>query len=347
MNSMERVLAALSHQEPDRVPVYPILAGVNRRLVGADYPTWSTDAAVCAAGYLKTAEMFDIDCLVTLIDLSVECDAWGQKIVYPENEAAHPDFDELLIRDIHDYARIGKVDYRNSRRMNMHLDVIRRLAAEKKGELPIVAFVFGPLGTLSMMRSQQELYLDMYDDPEAVKAAVWRVAETLADYAGALCDAGADAIMWDTLFASGSIMSKAMWDEMEGGPMEMLAGVVRGRGCMNMIHNCGQRIYFDAQIRRVRPAAISFLYPPDDCVDFAECKEKYGRDVTLIGCVTPADAVLGTDEQWDGQCRSQIDAMAAGGGFILATGCEYPANAGLERAQRMIDIAKTYGVYGK
>ena len=347
MNSMERVLAALSHQEPDRVPVYPILAGVNRRLVGADYPTWSTDAAVCAAGYLKTAEMFDIDCLVTLIDLSVECDAWGQKIVYPENEAAHPDFDELLIRDIDDYARIGKVDYRNSRRMNMHLDVIRRLAAEKKGELPIVAFVFGPLGTLSMMRSQQELYLDLYDDPEAVKAAVWRVAETLADYAGALCDAGADAIMWDTLFASGSIMSKAMWDEMEGGPMEMLAGVVRSRGCMNMIHNCGQRIYFDAQIRRIRPAAISFLYPPDDCVDFAECKEKYGRDVTLIGCVTPADAVLGTDEQWDGQCRSQIDAMAAGGGFILATGCEYPANAGLERAQRMIDIAKTYGVYGK
>ncbi len=347
MNSMERVLAALSHQEPDRVPVYPILAGVNRRLVGADYPTWSTDAAVCAEGYLKTAEMFDIDCLVTLIDLSVECDAWGQKIVYPENEAAHPDFDELLIRDIDDYARIGKVDYRNSRRMNMHLDVIRRLAAEKKGGLPIVAFVFGPLGTLSMMRSQQELYLDLYDDPEAVKAAVWRVAETLADYAGALCDAGADAIMWDTLFASGSIMSKAMWDEMEGGPMEMLAGVVRGRGCMNMIHNCGRRIYFDAQIRRIRPAAISFLYPPDDCVDFAECKEKYGRDVTLIGCVTPADAVLGTDEQWDGQCRSQIDAMAAGGGFILATGCEYPANAGLERAQRMIDIAKTYGVYGK
>lgn len=347
MNSMERVLAALSHQEPDRVPVYPILAGVNRRLVGADYPTWSTDAAVCAEGYLKTAETFDIDCLVTLIDLSVECDAWGQKIVYPENEAAHPDFDELLIRDIDDYARIGKADYRNSRRMNMHLDVVRRLAAEKKGELPIVAFVFGPLGTLSMMRSQQELYLDLYDDPEAVKAAVWRVAETLADYAGALCDAGADAIMWDTLFASGSIMSKAMWDEMEGGPMEMLAGVVRGRGCMNMIHNCGRRIYFDAQIRRIRPAAISFLYPPDDCVDFAECKEKYGRDVTLIGCVTPADAVLGTDEQWDGQCRSQIDAMAAGGGFILATGCEYPANAGLERAQRMIDIAKTYGVYGK
>ena len=93
--------------------------------------------------------------------------------------------------------------------------------------------------------------------------------------------------------------------------------------------------------------AISFLYPPDDCADFAECKQKYGDKVTLIGAVTPASAVIGTDEEWDKQCRDQIDAMAKGGGFMLATGCEYPANASFDRAQRMIDIARTYGAYQK
>lgn len=347
MNSFERVSAALNHQVPDRVPVYPILSGVNRKLVGADYPTWSTDANTCAEGYLKTAELFDIDCLVTLIDLSVECDAWGQKIVYPENEAAHPDYSDPVIKDIEDYEKIQKVDYRQSKRMMMHIDVIKRLAAEKKGHLPIVAFVFGPLGTLSMLRNQQEMYMDLYDDPDAVKAAAWRVAETLAEYAGALCDAGADAIMWDTLMASGSIMSKSMWTEMEAAPMRMLAQVVRDHGCMNMIHNCGQRIYFDAQIEAIQPTAISFLYPPDDCADFAECKAKYGDKVALIGCVTPANAVIGTDEEWDRQCTDQIDAMAEGGGFLLATGCEYPANASFDRAQRMIHIAQTYGTYGE
>ena len=53
MNSVERVTAVLNRQTPDRVPVYPILCGINRKLVGADYPTWSTDAEVCAAGFLK------------------------------------------------------------------------------------------------------------------------------------------------------------------------------------------------------------------------------------------------------------------------------------------------------
>ena len=56
MNSYERVAAVLAHKEPDRVPVYPILCGINRKLIGADYPTWSTDADVCAKGFLKTAE---------------------------------------------------------------------------------------------------------------------------------------------------------------------------------------------------------------------------------------------------------------------------------------------------
>jgi len=133
--------------------------------------------------------------------------------------------------------------------------------------------------------------------------------------------------------------------EMEGEPMRELAQVVRDHGCQPMIHNCGQNPYFDVQIETVNPTAFSFLYPPADCKDFAECKEKYGKDMLLIGCVTPANAVIGTDEEWDEQCRTQIDAMAKGGGFMLATGCEYPANASFDRAQRMIDIAKTYGKY--
>lgn len=345
MTSYERMNLALAHKEADRVPVCPILAGVNRKLIGADYPTWSTDAKICADSFLAAAEKFDIDCLVTLIDLSVECDAWGQKLIYPENEAAHPDYSDVLIKEIEDYEKIQKVDYRSSRRMRMHLEVCRRLVEAKKGKMPVVAFVFGPLGTLSMMRNQQELFIDLYDDPETVQKATWRVAETLAEYVGALCDTGVDAIMWDTLYASGSIMSKDMWRKTEGEPMKMLAQVVRDHGCVNMVHNCGHRCYFDAQIEAIAPLAISFLYPPDDCRDFAECKGRYGNKVTLIGAVTPASAIVGTDDQWDAQCREQIDAMAKGGGFVLATGCEYPANASFDRARRMIDIAGNYGKY--
>lgn len=345
MNSYERIVAALSHKEADRVPVYPILSGITRKLVGATYKQWSTDAKICAEGFIKSTEDFDIDCVVTLIDLSVECDAWGQKLIFSENEAAHPDYSDCVIKEIDDYAKIKKVDYRTSERMMMHIDVCRRLVNELKGKKPIVAFVFGPLGVLSMLRNQQDMYMDLYDDPDAVLTATKEINETLKEYVAALCDTGVDAIMYDTLFASGSIMSKEMWVNMESDCVSELAEIVRQKNCLNMVHNCGKNIYFDVQIEAMQPVAISFLFPPDDCKDFAECKKKYGDVTTLIGCVTPASAVIGTDEEWDTQCRDQIDDMAKGGGFMLATGCEYPASASFDRAQRMIDIAKTYGKY--
>lgn len=347
MNSMERVLTALSHKEPDHVPVYPILSGITRKLVNATYEQWSTDADVCAAALRKAAEQYAQDCIVTLVDLSLECDAWGQKLLFPPNDAAHPDYAAPAIPSIEAYASIRAVDYRTSKRMMFHIQVCKKLVRAVGDEKPVVAFVFGPLGVLSMLRGQQNLYMDLYDDPDAVKAAAREINETLKEYVNAIIDTGVTAVMFDTLFASGAIMSKTMWDETEGPLVQELAQVCHDRGVAVMIHNCGQRIYFDVQIKRMRPAAISFLYPPDDCADFAECKRKYGDTVTLIGCVPPPLAMTGTDEEWENACREQIDVMAGNGGFILATGCEYPANASFDRAKKMVEVAQTYGKYSE
>lgn len=252
-----------------------------------------------------------------------------------------------MIQDIEDYEKIKKVDYRNSKRMMMHIDVVRKVVEAAKGEYPVIAFVFGPLGTLSMLRKQEYLYMDFYDDPDAVHDAAAEITETLKEYSLALLEAGANGIMFDTLFSSGSIMRKSMWQEMEGDLVKDLADTVHANGGLVMIHNCGEKIYFDAQIEAMKPDAISFLYAPDDCADLKECKEKYGDKVTLIGCVSPSAVVVGSDEEWEAECRKNIDDMAKGGGFILATGCEYPSGASFERAKKMVEIAKTYGTYEK
>lgn len=342
MNSMERVVATLMRTGADRTPVYPILSGVTRKLVNATYKEWATNADICAEALYRSVKEFDLDTVVTLIDLSVECDAWGQSLIFHDQDAAHPDPNNLVIKDIEGYAAIKKVDYRSSKRMMMHIDVCRQLVERAKGEFPVVAFVFGPLGTLSMLRNQQDMYMDLYDDPDAVKAAASEVNETLKEYVNAIIDTGVSAVMFDTLFASGSIMSKDMWREMEGDLVKELSNICHDRGCLVMIHNCGEKIYFDAQIETMNPCAISFLHVPDDCRDFADCKQKYGDKITLIGCVPPPMVVLNTDEEWVEKCKEQIDVLGKGGGYMLATGCEYPSGSDFGKAKLMVDVAKTH-----
>jgi uroporphyrinogen decarboxylase len=347
MTSLERVVCALNHKEADYVPVYPLINSISRRYMDINYAEWTKDIEKCTASIIKATDDLDVDVICTIQDLSVEAADFGQSIIYPPHVAAHPDMKDYIIKDIADYKKVQPVNPRTSPRMGGQIRMCDALMKAMGKEKPVVAFVFGPLGILSMMRGQADLFIDCADGPEALHSALEAITDTLMEYCKAIIETGTHAIMLDTLFASQSIMSKAMWMELEGKYVRRLADFIHSQNTLVMIHNCGNGIYFDVQIETMRPQAISFLYPPDDCKDFFETKAKYGRQTTLIGALTPSWIMSATREEIEDECRKEIDAMAKGGGFILATGCEYPSNADLDGARIMVEMAKTYGRYKK
>ena len=76
-----------------------------------------------------------------------------------------------------------------------------------------------------------------------------------------------------------------------------------------------------------------------------ELKEKYGHQTTLLGHIDPGELMVTSKEDLIKQCREQIDVYKKDGGFVLATGCEYPAQMDFEHAKTMVEVAKTYGRY--
>ena len=54
-----------------------------------------------------------------------------------------------------------------------------------------------------------------------------------------------------------------------------------------------------------------------------------------------------TEEEIREECRKQIDAYKKDGGFVLASGCEYPAALDFHMAKVMVEEARTYGKYDK
>ena len=223
-----------------------------------------------------------------------------------------------------------------------------RILAEKKGrEMPVVGFAFGPLGILSMMCGQDNLYVDLMICPEKIKPALKNIADTIKELSIALLEAGCHAIMHDTLFASRSIMSPKMRDEFEGIYMPDICDAVRVHGGMVMLHNCGNGIYIKEQVERMHPVLISLQHLPPDCATMAELKEKYGKGITIMDHVMPGFIYSATEEEIREECRKQIDAYKKDGSFILASGCEYPAALEFHMAKVMVEEARTYGRYGK
>lgn len=348
MNSLERVIATMKHEPVDRIPVYPLINSVSYKSIGIDYEEWSKDYKKCAESIIKTTKELGVDVVCNLVDLSVEAADWGQELLYFPDKAACPNHHNRLIKSEEEYDKIKYIDYKAvNGRMAEHVKLTKLLYDELGQEKPIVGFVLGPLAILSMMRGQSEMFIDCFDDPDMLRPALEGITETLIEFCDGLLDAGAHGIMFDTLFASASIMSPTMWDDLEGDLIERLTDHVRARGGLVMLHNCGTGIYFKEQIARMKPCLISFLHVPFDCKDYADTREKYGKDIVLAGCLEPGTVLTCTNEELREKCKENIDMLSGEGyGYMLATGCEYPAPLDFEKAKIMIEVANTYGKRG-
>jgi uroporphyrinogen decarboxylase len=345
MNSLERVFLTLKREKTDRIPVSPLINSVSRKALGISYEEWTRDVDKCAESIIKTTDELDIDIINTLVDLSVEAADWGQKLIYYDDKAACPVHDDRVIKSVEDYSKLKRINPRETPRMKEHIELCQKLVNARGKEKAIVAFVFGPLGILGMLRGHDHLFMDLLLNPNEVKESLQEITETLKELCTAIAETGVHGIMFDTLFASKSIMSKPMWDEFEGVYMEDIAKHVETLNTMFMIHNCGNGPYFDLQLKRMNPVAFSFLHYPDDCSSYEEMKEKYGDKTILMGHVDPGWMFTAKEHEVEAECKKQIEMMAKDGAFIMSTGCEYPAPLDFKKAEIMVNSVKKYGSF--
>lgn len=348
MTSLERVGATLTHNEPDRVPAAPLVCGAAHRFSGITYGEWSTGDNVEAMveGHIDALDMIGHDGVVMLVDLSVEAFDFGQEVIFPIMDTAHPNYDNPFIKSIDDYKKITKINPRKTKRMKSVIDMTAGLAKVVGKTHAIVGFVYGSLGVLSMMRGPEKFFMDLIENPDAVIPALQAMDETLLDYAKAQIEAGAHSVCYDNLYCSQSILSKDLWEKFEGESLKNLCDTVRNMGALVSLHNCGNGIYFDMCEKWANPHAISHAYVSDDVDSWEEHKAKWGGKIATIGWIPPGPvAMLGSPEEIEEECKAEIEIFAKGGGFVLATGCEFPPNGPLKKAQLIVEAAKKYGVY--
>jgi len=343
LTTVERTFSALFHKEPDHVPVTPLLCSAARQIKGITFPDLSLDGELAAEVFYSGFEFVGGDLIVLMLDLSVEAADFGQKMEYPHDTTARPDYSRPVIRTVEDYTRLSPVDLAEAHRMQEFLKLCH-IMVRKVGFRGLVGgFVFGPAGVLSMLRGAENFLKDCILYPEKVRKACERVTEVLVQYAEAQCDTGIPAVAIDTLFASRSGLPKKVWEDIEGPFVREISNAIKKKGSFVGVHNCGNAPYADVQLKWMKPDVLSIAHLPDDCRDAAELKKRYGEEVTIIGYVSTSLLMRGTPQEVIDECRRQIDVLAKGGGFILAPGCEYPPNISLNNAFAMMEAARRYG----
>ncbi|WGI17040.1 uroporphyrinogen decarboxylase family protein [Methanonatronarchaeum sp. AMET-Sl] len=288
MTPMERVTAAANDEPVDRLPFSAIAGGMNRRLVGADFETFSKSAELQARGNIEVVKRYDFDWLVPLTYMHRTAEDFGAELIFKENQTPmhYPPTDW----EAEDYEEKIVVPDGIGDSIQMRVDYTEQIV-EELPDVPIFAFISGPFTTLTQRVGTEQVLMDLYRCPDAVKKAMEKTQEYVVrcieeGFAGIEGLAG---ICLDELHGNRGMMSPDMYREFGA---EYCGEVVDACEKSDLIftqHNCAESAMFDIQISEWKPMAYSYAYYGDrgENPDIPGMIEQFGDDTLLLGQIDP------------------------------------------------------------
>ncbi len=378
MTSKERMLTAMRHGIPDRVPVAPDMSNmIPARLTGKpfwdiylyqDPPLWL--AYIDAVKHFGFDGFLDYQVPVVFDDeRPTEPSPWGQAIVARTDErlitqayrldgprevwAPHVTVYYRENPPTHGLspAKAGVPDVPGSwepvegARQWPEGEELFRLAYELMGDRGVVGIT---CGTSAVVSSEQGVY-EYYDNPKAVRERSQRIIEwSRRRFDNILkMETRPDYL---SCGASGTLIFQTveMFRDVSLPVVQAVTNWCRETGIVSHIHSCGPERELvkicaeETELDVIDPLEVP---PMGDC-NLAELKQLYRRRLCLKGNLhTTAVMLKGTYDDVLAASRRAIEDAAEGGGFILSTGDQCGRDTPDANIQAMIDAVETYGRY--
>lgn len=136
---------------------------------------------------------------------------------------------------------------------------------------------------------------------------------------------------------SGDLISDRVFRTFSLPYLQPLIAWIKEHGVYTWLHICGNTTDKLESIAETGPHCFSLDYK----VDLAVAKQKVGAKVALAGNIDPVSVLnQKTPEDVRAAARACVEAAAAGGGFILTSGCDLPPTIPLENLRAMLDAAQ-------
>ncbi len=311
MTKWERVRAALAGQEVDRPP-----AG----FWGHDYVREWTPQGLADAT-LERARRYDWDFIKVNPRASYYAEAWGNTHKPSGDPARGPLLVDYALKSAADLDKIAALDVQQGP-FGEQLQALRLIGEALKGEVPFVQTVFSPLTVIGWLAGLDLAAVRrmMRENGKALHSALAAVSETLAAYARASLDAGANGIFFATVdWGTYDTATKEQYDEF-GRPYDLpvLAAVAGAE--FNVLHVCHRNNMLESLLDY--PVAVfNWAAEQTGNPSLADILKKTQKAV--MGGVAVATMSGGTPEQVTAEVREAV-AQTEGRRFLLAAGCSIP-----------------------
>lgn len=336
MTSMERVLTALSHKEPDRVPLFLLLSLHGAKELCLSIKDYFSRAENVVKGQLRLREKFQNDCLSSFFYAPVEIEAWGGEVVFRDD--GPPNSGEPFIKKIDDIEKLTAPSVMDCPTLVRVLETTRLLKKEVKDEVPIIGVVISPF-SIPVMQLGFEKYLDLMHDNKDMFSLLMQKNESFAvEWANAQLHAGATAICYFDPVSSTSIIPRELYLKTGMPIAEKTISKIKGPTATHFASGRCLSIIDDVALTGTLAIGVSC----DE--DMAALKASAREKLTLIGNLNGIEMRKWTDAEVF--VKEIIEKGGPGGGFILSDNHgEIPFQVSDDVLFSISDAAMRWGQY--
>lgn len=315
MTGKEVLFAALRNGLTPRPAWVPFVGVHGGRLIGVKAADYLRSADRVVEGLSAAVRRYRPDGIPMLFDLQLEAEAMGCELVWsaetPPSVRTHP------LENGGSLARLPPFDLAAGR-LPLAFEVTRRMKGEVGGDVGIYGLICGPF-TLAMHLMGNDLFMQMYDHPDYVKAVVSYCASIGCKMAQAYIEAGADVIA--VVDPMTSQISPEHFSEFVTPYVNQVFDGVRERGRFSSLFVCGDASRNLGEMSKTTCDNLSI----DENIPLSLLRDHSRTTGKSFGGNLKLTAVLLFGDEDD----SRLDAIrcidvAGSAGFILAPGCDLP-----------------------
>jgi uroporphyrinogen decarboxylase len=334
MNSLERVVAAIKMEKPDRVPVTPLSISRSLRVLGYTTEACLYNPEKMAEAKVAASEKFDDDSCVAGTDLFVESECMGSKVTVYEHT---PVVTEYFLKEKSDIDKLRVPDPAKDGRMPVvckEIELIKQKIGDTRVVVPVTG---GPVTQASQLFGPEQLLIAMIEDPDWVHKLLRICTDVSLTYWNALIKAGAHAIVLLEPISANTIMSPEQYAEFTAPYCKEIFENSWSQGVVGINHICADTSMIWDQMASIGSLGLQV----DHVVDMADAKAAVGDRICISGNVHPVDYMLyGTSQAVYWKSREVIEKAANGSGFVLGSGCDLNPNTPEENILAMIQAGK-------
>lgn len=253
---------------------------------------------------------------VSMMDLSVEAEAFGSTIRFSDDEVPTV---IGAIAETMEKAEALNIPKVGDGRTGLYIKAIKK-AKELITDRPVLAGIIGPFSLAGRLIDVNEAFIKCYEEPELVHMILKKATSFLIDYAKAYKAVGADGIVMAEPLAG--LLSPDLVEEFSEPYVKAVVDALQDDEFAVIYHNCGDcTISQIDSILRTGSAAYHF----GNSISMAEMMTHIPEDVIAMGNVDPAAQFKnGTSDSIKEETKRIMSECCKYKNFVISSGCDIP-----------------------